>query len=507
MYKRQETDYIKKLLDLHATLNTTAKSRLITYIECVQSSINMHNINRDGGSVYYAVSIEDTAVYEFLCGVAVIAPCAIEPAGRGFTIKNGPIFSVLCDAIRSVLQPRTSRSAWPNVRSDGRVLFQHQADAVKTLIASPKTKQIIDITAGLGKTLIVIRYFLHLIATNTMPKYVIVSLPPSALIGVRDEFMLSNFKVNVLNMNVTHTNDSILPGVINFVYHDHMSSGSFNATAGRISGDLFFVVDELHKCLANDTLRTSTAISIAKTSARFIGLTGTLIINPKIKQVIEWLKLVTRFEVNTTNYFAALGMLISSRITTNIQVVRKLAHIDLTPEEWKRHNKSFADAVSVCYKIVETELVGMAIEYINKGTPVFIVAKDSSAQKYIVSQLKDAGVRRIHAITKDEPIDYKPGDPRRLQAIVTTPSQSTGYTITGMSTMLTSVYFGNQATRDQLDARLNRIGQPKSSITIVTVHCGLLSYVLEKYDQVKSLAEALKSFSELVTDTMPINSL
>lgn len=504
-----ETDYVIKLMALYKTLSADSMSRLIIYIECVTTKIKMHNINRDGGSVYYTVAIEDTAVYNMLCGVAVIAPFAIEPIKGAFVIKNGPMFSLICDIIKSFRPSKslTTVSSWPGVKSDNRDLYQHQADALKTLVDSSKTKQIINITAGLGKTLIVIRYFLHLIRTNKMPKYVVFSLPPSALLGVQKQFMASKFKINVMNMKKTNTNDKILPGHINFIFHDHMRKGLFSEKIGRICHELFFVVDELHFCLKDNTQRTSMAISIAKTCKLFIGMTGTLVVNDKFKQIIEWLKLVTKFEVNETNYFAALGMLISSRIETNIQVVRELIHIDLTHEQQIYHDQSFNNAVEVCYEAVTEELINLAVDYVNKKIPVFIVARNKAAQEYIISELKSLGVRRLHAITKDTPINYEPDDPRRLQVIVTTPSHSTGYTITGMSTMLTSVYFSNQATRDQLDARLNRIGQPEKQVTIVTVHTGLLSYILEKYDHVKSMSEAIKSFSELVKMDMPANKL
>jgi hypothetical protein len=231
----------------------------------------------------------------------------------------------------------------------------------------------------------------------------------------------------------------------------------------------------------------------------FIGMTGTLIINDEIKQIIEWLKLVTKFEVTPTNYFVALGMLISSRIETKVQIVRELVHIDLTHKQKELHDKSFEDAVKVCYSVVTESLIDLTVDYVNKGVPVFVVAKDKATQKYMGEELTSRGIKRLHLITKDNPINYEPGDKRKLQVIITTPSQSTGYTITGMSTMLTSVYFSNQATRDQLDGRLNRVGQPSKEVHIVTVHCGLLSYVLTKYNTVKSISDAIKSFAELVT--------
>lgn len=494
-------NYVAEIKQLHSALSNNGAIRLVTYIESVQSRLEMHKIGRSGEAVYYEVAIEDTEVYNFLASLSVIVPAALEPTKAGFSIKNGPLFSLLVGIIKTSSPPPIGSLIWgkTGVKSDGRVLFQHQADAVARLSKSQETKHIINITVGLGKTLIVIRYFLYLESKGLLPNYIVFSLPNSALEGVKKQFEASGFRSNVLDMRKTgRGNKTILPGVVNYVFHDHMRMGDFADQMGNIMSESFFVLDEMHYCLADNTQRTSKALVFAKTAARFIGMTGTLIMNDKHAQLIEWLKLVTKFEVDEKNYYTALGMLISSRIETNVQVVREEVHVDLTPKEKEVHDKSFENAVRVCYDVVSEELIELAVEYVNKRVGVFIVAKDKDKQEYIARSLKDRGVARMHIITKDNPINYEPGDKRRLQVIITTPQHSTGYTITGMHTMLTGVYFSNQATRDQLDGRLNRIGQPSTSITIVTVHCGLLSYVLAKYDHVKSVADAIKSFAEAV---------
>lgn len=495
-----EADYKESIKKLYTAMSPLGALRLAMYVQSVESKISMHKIGRNGESVYYMVEIQDTEVYNFLASLCVVAPVAIEPVRDTFVVKNGVVFSLLTQIIKDMRPVGAQKASWPGAVSDGRNLYQHQADAVDRLVSSKDTKNIINITAGLGKTLIVIRYFLHLIQSGKMPEYVIYALPPSALNGVVGQFEASGFKSNVLNMTQVKKvrNTKILPGVINYVYHDHMRMGDFKDEVGKLSTRMFLVVDEMHKCLSDTTTRTSIALVLANVSSMFIGMTGTLIMNEKHGQLIEWLKLVTKFEVNRNNYYIALGMLISSRIQTKVTVVRDLVHVDLTPEERIVHDKSFENAKGVCYDVVTKELISLAVKYANNGG-CFVVAKDVRHQKYIVDQLKDRKITRVFSITSTNSIDYQPGDSRRLQVIVTTPQHSTGYTITGMSTMLTSVYFSNQATRDQLDARLNRIGQPSETVRIVTVHCGILTYVLERYNYIKSVSDAIKSFSDAVS--------
>lgn len=496
-----QADYITAIKDLYSSLSPHGTIRLTTYIESVQSKLTMHKIDRNGKGVYYEVAVEDTEVYSFLASLSIIVPAALEPVKSGFTIKNGPLMSLVVDNIRSLVPHSVSSSVWTtkDLHSDGRVLRHHQAVAIDRLCKSRDTKHIINITVGLGKTLIAVRYFLYLASKDLLPNYIVISLPSEALLGVKKQFEASGFASNVLDMCKTSKgNKTVLPGVINYIFRDHMRMGDFMEQMSKIMSETFFLLDEMHHCIADNTIRTSNAHVLAKTAARFIGMTGTLVINDKHAQLIEWLKLVIKFEVDEKNYFTALGMLVSSRIQTEVQVLREEIPIDLTREEKVDHDKSFENAVRVCYNVVTDELVDLAVEYINKQVGVFIVAKDKSKQEYIHKELKERGVTRMHVITKDNPIDYESGDPRRLQAIITTPQHSTGYTITGMHTMLTSVYFSNQATREQLDGRMNRINQKSETITIVTVHCGLLSYVLTKYDYVKSVSDAIKSFSEAV---------
>ena len=79
-------------------------------------------------------------------------------------------------------------------------------------------------------------------------------------------------------------------------------------------------------------------------------------------------------------------------------------------------------------------------------------------------------------------------------ACVITPSLS--YSLHKLRIKLQEVILSNQATRDQLDGRLNRIGQPSPMIRDVTIHAGILTYIHRRYEEARSLAEALRGFAE-----------
>ena len=68
-----------------------------------------------------------------------------------------------------------------------------------------------------------------------------------------------------------------------------------------------------------------------------------------------------------------------------------------------------------------------------------------------------------------------------------------GFTLTKFGAMVTSVYPSNQATRQQIEGRINRLGQKRKEVTIHTVHCGILSFILKHHAEAKNMVEALNA--------------
>jgi hypothetical protein len=496
-----EENYIEKIQEELENLSSACKSRLLSYIAGVSSKIQMRRMNRMGEPLTYQVAPEDTEIYHFFCAIAIIAPVAMEPKGSSFYINNGPICWHILDYIKEKLTATSlianNNWKWKSPNMSGKELYQHQETAFQRCIESPNGKNIINMTPGLGKTRIVIHYLDYLIK-HKQCKYCIYSLPHSAKEGVINQFKEYKIDINILSMTKGKTaNYDIKPWCVNFVFHDHMRKYTFLDQVREILNELFFVMDEFHLAMSDGTQRTSIALEIASTAKYSISMTGTMI-NNNIELMIPWMKLVSRFEVTKENLWVAIGGVASYRITTNVIVRRKEIHFNLTPEEKILHNKSFKDACEVCYDVVNEGIITTALDYINRGIGVFIVSKDAIAQKYITEQLNKNGVANIYMITSKNPIDYKPDSKQKYDAIITTSRQTTGYTVTGVHIMITSVYFSNQAAREQLDARLNRLGQPSKYVDILTLHCGILSYVLERYNKIRTVAEALKGFAEAI---------
>lgn len=57
--------------------------------------------------------------------------------------------------------------------------------------------------------------------------------------------------------------------------------------------------------------------------------------------------------------------------------------------------------------------------------------------------------------------------------------------------MVTSVYPSNNAQLTQIEGRINRVSQQRSELDYRTVHCGILTIILQNHQKAKNLEIAL----------------
>jgi hypothetical protein len=499
-----EPDAGTKALYALLALDTDTRNRLITYIIPVQSQLHLYPIDLHGGGTYYSVDITDSAVYEYLCKLCILFPAFLETTASGFKIKYGPGAWRVFREIREILHLTTPSGGytWPMPIRDNLPLMTHQVEAVDKMNTGGHC-HLIYILAGMGKTRIVMEYIAWLIEQGKMPKYCVYTLPKSAIKSVTKELRKYQYRINLLNLNQTNANTEVRRGYINLIEHDQLRKRDFKTVLGELANDLFFVVDEFHLTLSETTQRTANALSIARLAKYAIGMTGTLVTNKNAKPVIEWLSIVAKFEVTLQNYWCALGLLIASRVTTDVKIHNREVVLEMLPEDQQKHDEymetdRYLDAVKLCYTVIQNALVKEALRYIRRGVGVFVVAKDKAMQSYIYEGILDRLPKAsVFLIGVDGSLNYDTSSKVWYDAVITTPRHSTGYTLTKLYTTIQSVYFGNEATRTQLRARTNRLGQ-EHEIEIVTIHTGVLTYTREKQDKIASLAEFIAGFAKVV---------
>ena len=134
---------------------------------------------------------------------------------------------------------------------------------------------------------------------------------------------------------------------------------------------------------------------------------------------------------------------------------------------------------------------------------VMLVARNGMHQTKLRNMLIAKGVpdRDIFVMNKGKSLiltdkTVEEGGPD-YRVVITKMSQPEGYTLTRLNVMISSVYPSNRASRVQMEGRINRIGQNKE-VYYVKIHTGLLTFILQRHKDAKSLEAALQEVSRHV---------
>ena len=489
--------------------------RLSTYLSGYKSKIELAKISRDGSGTYYQVMPEDTAVNKILCYLCVMYPAAIMKTKFGFQVKTGPLLWSIRDSINQHMSKTlVFQQKWPIPSEEKRKRWDHQISSFNQMVKRNKAGKkghLIWIPVGLGKTVIAIDYLDYLIKQNKMPSYCVYSLPSSAINNIIIEFKLRNLPTKLIDARSTSKlGDNVIePYKVCLIKHDHMRLGNMEQQLKNISKDTVFIVDEFHKTLSK-TIRTSIALEMTRLSHDFIGMSGTIIKDTNYDELIQWLEQIVEFEVTEKNYWVAIGALVSRKVYTQVVVERLPTPVKMNSEISKLYYEmvpeklggtarmiNFKGAVDLSYQVVTQAIVSGILGYIKINEGVFVVAKNIKHQNEIKDNLIKYGMKtsQIHLFSSDSQVTLTPEYKGPIKVVITTKTHSEGYTLTKFRVMITSVYFSNQATREQLEGRINRLGQTSSTIRIIIYHAGILSYIHEKYEKARSLSEALKGFA------------
>lgn len=498
----------EKFLSLLQELKPVVLRRVLMYLEGTRSVIALHKISRDGSSQELKVMPEDSLVFVFLCQVCCLYPAALRKTVEGFKVMNGPLLWSLREKLVSYARREVeAKSPWTKPTKDTRSMWEHQQDILaqlKNRYRQNKHGSLIWSGTGTGKTMCVTNFIHWLIRKKGMPPYCVWVLPPSAIKTIGGEMELGFLPYQIIDMRAKGVNKKLKRGVVNIIRHDHMRLNGMEEQLKEKASNMLFVIDEFHKAM-NKTIRTSIAMEVVKLSAHFVGLSATLVTGDP-DDLIPWLEFVVEFEVTKNNYFVAMAALISKKIQLPIEIIREAIEVPmLNQEEYYKvvpsnlggtaKSLNLKQALKYCYDSIIVELVDMTVKYVREGEGVFIMAKDKAQQVDIRDQLKTKGVKKIHLIDNDNPVNMRADDTSGIQVVITTKQHTEGYTLVKMRIYIASLVLCNQCTRDQVEGRLVRIGQQSPFVRFITLHCGILSYIMERYRHAKHLSEIIKDFA------------
>jgi len=388
-------------------------------------------------------------------------------------------------------------------------------------------------------TFIVLSYLKWLQSTGALPRYVIYTLPSSAISSIRTEIEAFGFKCKLLVPLKTLKKVYLTKGgkpksyvkkgcepeeyTINLIEHDHLRR--CEDILPEYMPDSVFVIDEVHKCL-NETKRTAVALQLSHLSQEFIALTGTPIIDSNTYKLIWWLEQIVPFEVNEKNFWVAANGMVAKKVNTGVKVDREDVEILLDAAEEKDYAKlvppglggrnsnprpeDLRRAMEVCYTAADRGIVEETVAALGENHGVFVVAKDKEHQArlrdLIIRAAKSTGLKSadVFLIDKDHTLfltdaSVKDGRVHDYRVVITTIRHSEGYTLTRLNTMVTGVYPSNNATREQLEGRINRIGQTSDTVHYRIVHAGILTYILQRHNDARNLSAVLSALAEEIS--------
>jgi superfamily II DNA or RNA helicase len=532
-----EKNYKNKLLKLFSSTPIKILRRAIIYLSTANSTIQMPTVGRggDGGA------IEDIGAFHFLLNISIIAPGAIRPVeGRPtmFIVPNGPLLWNIRKMLIDIVHKKggEEKSGWNNSKfKDNRELFSYQKETLKDMINHFKDGlkgQFIWLPVGMGKTKIVLSYLAYMKKLNQLPTYIIYTLPPEAINSIIEELKLFGIKTNVMiplkNISVKRrpydkANVSVTAGCkpkefyINLIIHDHLKYCPQDLL--KYAGDSIIIFDEVHLFL-NQSLRTSMGMNLSHLAQQFISFTGTPIVDNKTEKLIGWLEQIVPFEVNKRNFWVAANNMIAKKVTTGIPTNWEDIVAPFNLQEQKQYQKlvppglggvntnavarDWIKASNICYKACDRKIVDIAKEMLSVGRRVMIVARNVNHQNKLNTMFineEKISSQDIFLMGKDNSIfltdeSVKSGKTPDYKIVIVTKRKSQGYTLTRLNCMITSVYPSNNATREQLAGRINRIGQKVKPLLYRTVHIGLLTTIMNNHQNAKSLSAALQAISE-----------
>jgi hypothetical protein len=527
----------QELLQLVSDTSPDVVRHALIYLSTFSSSIEMNRVSRDGGGTQKAVSIHDVGAYQFMLKLSTLYPAALRPTlykPSAFDVPIGPLLWTIRERIsKLVSKGEVGDKGWRKVefKDSKRTLWAHQTGMVQDMVRNRKTGDkgnFIWSTVGLGKTASILTYLQYLKEYDQLPRYIIYTLPQSAIKSIIQEIRYFHVPINLiipLKDNRKHaakyTDVKVsqscvpLPHTINLIEHDHLRRCT-NVLL-EYAPRSFFVVDEVHKTL-NDTLRTSVALEIAHLSRDFVVLTGTPVIDNDTYKLIGWLEQVVPFEVTQKNFWVAANAMIAKTINTGIKVNDKDVVADFTVQEEREYrplvppalggnntnplHEDWLKATKICYRACDREMIKLSLRLLDRG--VMLVAKDAKHQeilyRMLVKKVKPEDIFIMKSgdsifLTEDA---VEEGKVHGYKVVIVPQRKAEGYTLTYLSAMVTSVYPGNNATREQLRGRINRISQKREEVLYRTVHAGLLTSILHNHNSAKNLSIALKSLAQQV---------
>lgn len=554
---------------------------ILRYVDTFDTFIELPKIKRDGSGDTESVDIKIIDTNWFLLQLATIYSGIICLVGLAkFKIKHLPSFRWIVIQIKNYIfkQKIEQSDKWIDQLEDTMIIqgiprqaMTHQLECLNQMIKTHNNGikgHFIWIPTGMGKTYITLSYLRYLKYNDSLPNYILYTLPSTAIGTVIDEMLNFGVKVNVLDRTKTHTiiknlvktkpslaknklfltirnlvtgepYCTMLPYCINLIEHDHVRECPDQLREN--AHNCVFIIDEIHKTIKSgdkETLRSHHIMILAKLSYQFIGMTGTAIVNNDMYQLMPWMKLVIPYTINKFNYLTSLSTMIARKFNTGhivhineIEVdeseldtelliqYKKLVPIELGGTNDRFIRTNLQRAINLCYHMIDSIMISKCMSLVKNGTYVMLVAINYQHQirlaKYLIEQglnPKDLFIlaNNIPISDLDTVVDYgftlnltpknvADHNIHGYKIVIVTINKCEGYSLNYLTAAIQAPYPSNQAKRDQLMGRINRIEMKPKNIYYYTFHSLILTHMLKKHNNVKRLEDFFNQLAMEIT--------
>lgn len=476
--KRVSLDVLQRLIDIMQQATVTTVSVPVP--------------GMDGGlapGALKAPAPQDPQVYRLMVVLSRLMPGAMRACKLPqFKILSSVLFHHLRDWVRSVYADAiaTSDNLWSRVRwafsvqDNSDKLYTFQSNSVTKMQKSPGVSHFLFASTGSGKTPMAAEH-MRLNARLRASVHSVLWVAPKKLVDSTVKLLSEwGYPVHRMVCKKRKRQESydfeVKPGMYNVMDVDYLHKVVDDLLP--LAPRLLVVVDEVDQCYGT-TKRTASAFRLANNAMSVLAMTATAI-RKDSDPLAEWLNLTEPFPVNSSNYLVSMSKAVNLELDLGITKIKEERVIPMQPEvrQWCFDNpRDWRGMESVIRESTDPMLIDVTVEECRRPTTVYhpksiltssivssgalLVAWNQDHVEKLVRMLKARGVQAGGFDQRDDP---------SLEVLVVVCRNARGYnSAIRFGCMVTGVYPGNAADRQQMQGRLSRIGQQRRELRFVTV--------------------------------------
>eukprot|EP00698_Gefionella_okellyi_P003486 TRINITY_DN13296_c0_g1_i1.p2 TRINITY_DN13296_c0_g1~~TRINITY_DN13296_c0_g1_i1.p2 ORF type:complete len:1447 (+),score=259.78 TRINITY_DN13296_c0_g1_i1:79-4419(+) len=441
-----------------------------------------------------AVYDYDDKVYWFLLRCSIFMPGALRcRAPPKFSVPDPFLLQQLVKLIykevaktSAFLDVDAASKLWPAlVKGHGRTLYAAQESAVADLesreVNDSKYKHYVLMDTGTGKSTVAATLIRKSLFRGAMTKYVVWVCPSGAITksaqdggsptirpeqSLEGEIQKLGFRVNTIRSAAEAQKTPLLPGYVNLVNQDVLRVKVNDWL--KFMPETTLILDEADQ-MYNETKRTSAAMVLANSCVRMIAMTATGLRSKDPTGLLRFLKLIVDFPVHKDNWLVGATCLVAKDLVLPLKrhhetvaipfsVPNTAAYLNLVKQ---RPTNWWGNAEKMIRSATNPRFVELGVRLNREHGRVMAVANDVAHANELIELFQQKGIAAGDLSTINNP---------QIQIVVVTKKQSRGYDAIQGYVMMTMVYSGNAADRQQILGRLARIGQVSKDVYYYTMY-------------------------------------